>query len=110
MGKKKCLSILLTIIFVVSSTFTTNSMEKGYKQNKNAQYNEAEAMEFYKKSSELVKKNWNDDYFDSLKIKVGSNYLTDESCINDYENKPNSNEYPTGFKYKDGLCYGSLIN
>ena len=79
MGKKKCLSILLTIIFVVSSTFTTNSMEKGYKQNKNAQYNEAEAMEFYKKSSELVKKNWNDDYFDSLKIKVGSNYLTDES-------------------------------
>ena len=42
MGKKKCLSILLTIIFVVSSTFTTNSMEKGYKQNQNAQYNEAE--------------------------------------------------------------------
>lgn len=39
-----------------------------------------------------------------------SNYLTDESCINDYENKPNSNECPTGFKYKDGLCYGSLIN
>lgn len=39
-----------------------------------------------------------------------TNYLTDENCINDYENKPSSNECPNGFKYKDGLCYGSLIN
>ena len=75
MGKKKCLSILLTIIFVVSSTFTTNSMEKGYKQNKNAQYNEAEAMEFYKKSSDLIRENWNDNYFESIKLKAGEDYL-----------------------------------
>ena len=39
-----------------------------------------------------------------------TNYLTDENCVNDYENKPSSNECPNGFKYKDGLCYGSLIN
>lgn len=39
-----------------------------------------------------------------------TNYLTDENYINDYENKPSSNECPNGFKYKDGLCYDSLIN
>lgn len=39
-----------------------------------------------------------------------TNYLTDENCINYYENKPSSNECPNGFKYKDGLCYGSSIN
>ena len=39
-----------------------------------------------------------------------TNYLTDENCVNDYENKPSSNEGQNGFKYKDGLCYGSLVN
>lgn len=39
-----------------------------------------------------------------------TNYLTDENCVNDYVNKPSSNECPTGFKYIDGLCYGSVIN
>lgn len=39
-----------------------------------------------------------------------TNYLTYENCVNDYANKPISNECPTGFKYIDGLCYGSVIN
>ena len=39
-----------------------------------------------------------------------TNYLTYENCVNDYANKPSSNECPTGFKYIEGLCYGSVIN
>lgn len=39
-----------------------------------------------------------------------TNYLTDDNCINDYIEKPSSNECPEGYKFIDGLCYGSLAN
>ena len=72
MRDKKHLSIFLSFIFILATVFPINAVSK------NTQTNESDDMKFYKECSNLVKENWDDNYFESLKLKVGKDYLTVE--------------------------------
>ena len=71
MRVKKYFSIFLSFVFAFVTVSSTIAME-----NKNQrEVDKSKVMEFYKKSSDLIKENWNDNYFESIKLKVGEDYL-----------------------------------
>ena len=71
MRGKKYFSIFLSFVFAFVTVSSTIAME-----NKNQRkFDKSKVMEFYKKSSDLIKENWNDNYFESIKLKVGEDYL-----------------------------------
>ena len=66
---KKCVSLCLLVILTLTTVFSSNAVEI----NEN---DEKQSMEFYKESSQLVKENWNDNYFNCIELEVGKDYLT----------------------------------
>ena len=73
---KRCISIFLSFILTFVSVYEINAIKNMNGKSNQIKANKSEAMEFYKKSSELIKKNWNDNYFKSIKLKIGKDYLT----------------------------------
>ena len=73
MRGKKYFSIFLSFVFAFVTVSSAIAMEN--KNNNQRKFDKSNAMEFYKKSSDLIKENWNDNYFESIKLKVGEDYL-----------------------------------
>ena len=73
---KRCISIFLSFILTFVSVYEINAIKNMNGKSNQIKANKSEAMEFYKKSSELIEKNWNDNYFKSIKLKIGKDYLT----------------------------------
>lgn len=73
MRGKKYFSIFLSFVFAFVTVSSAIAMEN--KNNNQRKFDKSKAMEFYKKSSDLIKENWNDNYFESIKLKVGEDYL-----------------------------------
>lgn len=71
MRGKKYFSIFLSFVFAFVTVSSTIAMEN----NNQRKIDKSKVMEFYKKSSDLIKENWNDNYFESIKLKVGEDYL-----------------------------------
>ena len=71
MRGKKYFSIFLSFVFA----FVTVSSAIAIKNNNQRKIDKSKVMEFYKKSSDLIRENWNDNYFESIKLKVGEDYL-----------------------------------
>ena len=71
MRVKKYFSIFLSFVFAFVTVSSTIAMEN----NNQRKIDKSKVMEFYKKSSDLIRENWNDNYFESIKLKVGEDYL-----------------------------------
>ena len=76
MRHKKYLTMFLSFIFSFVSLYPINAMENIKDESNTSKDDKSKYMEFYKKSSNLIKENWNDNYFESIKLKVGKDYLT----------------------------------
>lgn len=76
MRYKKYLTIFLSFIFAFVSLYPISAMENINGKKVKGKSDKAKSIEFYKKSSNLIKENWNDNYFKSIKLKVGKDYLT----------------------------------
>ena len=76
MRHKKYLTMFLSFIFAFVSLYPINAMENIKDESNTSKDDKSKYMEFYKKSSNLIKENWNDNYFESIKLKVGKDYLT----------------------------------
>ncbi len=73
--RNKFISLFLSSMLVFAISVPANAQANISDENNATKIDQAKSMEFYKKSSELVRKNWNEDYFKTMKLKVGEDYL-----------------------------------